>query len=214
MHKTWLLKFCPECNHGYLAVAAQTRRCPRCAAEHTRRLAAQRQIENVGRWPKRENKERKRNRRRAWRAENLERERNRERIRAARMRQRDPERLHANKMRYLERKRSLETVEQVERKLMEQATRQAVAEIKRSRKIAELQEFAFARRAEWQTERLAPKRCPGCGETFTPLKPTKRPQIFCNPRCRRRLGDQQRKLAKRLIAELQTELFERAVQNV
>jgi hypothetical protein len=183
--KHWLLKFCPDCDQGYLAVVAQTKRCPICADERRRRLAAQRAIQNAGRWPRRPRAPEKRQ---AWRAANIERVREQERIRSALRRQRNPEAVHAEVQRYKERKRAgYDPTVEIERKLMEQATRQAVAEIKKQQK-----------QAEWQAERLTPRRCAFCGEIFTPPRVTAKRQIYCDARCNGRAADQRKKLAKRI----------------
>jgi hypothetical protein len=191
----WFVKFCPDCDQGYLAVVAQTQRCPICAAERIRQLAAQRQLRNVGRWPRRprtsakpEQLEQRRSRRRAWRAANIERVREQERIRSALRRQRSPEAVHAEVQRYKERKRAgYDPTVEIERKLMEQATRQAVAEIKKRQK-----------QAEWQAERVTPRRCAFCGEIFTPPRVTVKRQIYCDARCNGRAAEQRKKLAKRI----------------
>jgi hypothetical protein len=158
-------KFCPDCDQGFFTWYNQTKRCPLCAFRRTGPKRLRQQDISAGQ------KNRMNARRVEWRRKNLDRQREVERERARRSRRANPERIQRNTRRYVARQMGLTLdqydafqKERADERLMAEATRLAVAELK-------------ARRP------APPRQCRQCGAWFEPQPPRTERRVYCSRDC-------------------------------
>lgn len=178
-HNCWV-KFCADCDQGFICLSRKAQRCPLCA--NARAVLLSRARVDLG----------ARDRARKSRQQKPEQYRAAERRRAAAKRQANPELYRGIVRRYQARRREQAEpgrVAREEHRLMEQATREVVADLRRAQT-----------RAARASEVLRPTPCAYCGELFTPEQVTPRRQIYCNPTCNRWAASLRKKIARSAAA--------------